>query len=126
MDLTFIISFQLRIPFNVAVRPRDLCVIIGKKHIKAGIRNQTPVIDDDFEFEVKTDECSWVIQDSRILVISLEKVFLKFSIIKYSFFVIIILQFRPQINKMNWWSKLVLSDPVISTKKINPGKKNFI
>lgn len=78
MDVTFIL-FQLRIPFNVAVRPRDLCVIIGKKHLKVGIRNQTPVIDDDFEFEVKTDECSWVIQDSRILVISIEKVFWIFS-----------------------------------------------
>lgn len=90
---------QLKIPFNVpfALRARDIVVNIGKKTLKVGIKGQEPVIDGELCAEVKQEESLWVIQDNKTVVITLEK-----------------------INRMNWWSRLVTTDPEISTRKINP------
>ncbi|KRT81867.1 hypothetical protein AMK59_5931 [Oryctes borbonicus] len=89
----------LRIPLNINFRAKqkDLIVNIGKKHLLCGIKGQPPIVDDDFPHEVKLEESTWVIEDGKSLLLTLEKV-----------------------NKMNWWSKLVMSDAEISTRKINP------
>ncbi|KAJ8967885.1 hypothetical protein NQ314_002590 [Rhamnusium bicolor] len=76
---------------------KDVVVNLTKKHFICGIKGQPPIIEDDFPHEIKLDESTWVIEDGKSLLFNLEKV-----------------------NKMNWWSKLVNSDPEISTRKINP------
>lgn len=88
---------DLRVPLRQTLRPRDLVVTISKKHLKVGIKGQPLIIDGELDAEVKMEDSTWVLQDGRNLLINLEKV-----------------------NKMNWWSKLVTTDPEISTKKINP------
>ncbi|CAH1118021.1 unnamed protein product [Phaedon cochleariae] len=92
-------DIELRVPLNVSFRAKqkDLVVNLTKKRLTCGIKGQPPIIDDDFPHEIKLEESTWVIEDGKSLLINLEKV-----------------------NKMNWWSKLVNSDPEISTKKINP------
>ncbi|XP_064539926.1 nuclear migration protein nudC [Drosophila montana] len=90
---------ELKIPFNVAfaLRARDIVVSIGKKSLKVGLKGQEPIIDGELCGEVKQEESVWVLQDSKTVLITLEK-----------------------INRMNWWSRLVTTDPEISTRKINP------
>ncbi|XP_063532311.1 nuclear migration protein nudC isoform X2 [Cydia strobilella] len=88
---------ELRVPLRQVLRPRDLTVVISKKHLKVGIKGQPLIIDGELDAEVKIEESTWVLQDGRNLLVNLEKV-----------------------NKMNWWSRLVTTDPEISTKKINP------
>nr|CAI5846649.1 unnamed protein product [Callosobruchus analis] len=90
---------ELRVPLNVNFRAKqkDLVVNLTKKHITCGIKGHPPIIDDDFPYEIKLEESTWVIEDGKTLLFNLEKV-----------------------NKMNWWNKLVVSDPEISTRKINP------
>lgn len=72
-------------------------VSIGKKTLKVGLKGQEPIIDGELCGEVKQEESVWVLQDSKTVLITLEK-----------------------INRMNWWNRLVTSDPEISTRKINP------
>ncbi|KAL3273715.1 hypothetical protein HHI36_015145 [Cryptolaemus montrouzieri] len=90
---------EVRIPLNVTfkAKPKDVVVNFTKKHLTVGIKGQPPIIDDDFPHEIKLEETTWVIEDGKTILLNLEKV-----------------------NKMNWWSKLVVSDAEISTKKINP------
>ncbi|KAJ8973398.1 hypothetical protein NQ317_006464 [Molorchus minor] len=90
---------NVRVPLNVnfRVKQKDVVVNLNKKHFTCGIKGQPPIIDDDFPYEIKLEESTWVIEDGKSLLFNLEKV-----------------------NKMNWWNKLVVSDPEISTKKINP------
>ncbi|CAF4779128.1 unnamed protein product [Pieris macdunnoughi] len=95
--VTFPILSMLRVPLRQVLRPRDLTVVIGKRHLKVGIKGQPPIIDGDLDADVKIEESTWVLQDGRTLLVNLEKV-----------------------NKMNWWGRLVSTDPEISTKKINP------
>ncbi|KAF5303042.1 hypothetical protein FQR65_LT08371 [Abscondita terminalis] len=92
-------DIEIRIPLNVNFRARqkDVVVNISKKHIICGIKGQVPIVDDDFPHEIKVEESTWVIEDGKSLLVNIEKV-----------------------NKMNWWSKFVVSDPEISTRKINP------
>ncbi|KAM3962413.1 nuclear distribution C, dynein complex regulator [Aphomia sociella] len=88
---------ELRVPLRQTLRPRDLNVVISKRHLKVGIKGQPLLIDGELDADVKIEESTWVLQDGRNLLVNLEKV-----------------------NKMNWWSRLVTTDPEISTRKINP------
>lgn len=69
---------------------------LTRKAIKVGLKNKPPVIDGELNAEIKTDESLWTI-DKNVVVITFEKM-----------------------NQMAWWDKLVLTDPPISTRKINP------
>lgn len=85
-------------PFKnfASLKSRDVVVNISKKAIKVGLKNQPPVIDGELNAEIKTDDSLWTI-DKNVVVITFEK-----------------------INQMSWWDKLVTTDPIISTRKINP------
>lgn len=89
---------QLKVPLGVSftVRPRDVVVQLEKKHLKLGLKNQTPIIDGPLCDEIKKQDSIWIIENNTI-VLTFEK-----------------------INQMSWWDRLVASDPPISTKKINP------
>lgn len=79
------------------MRPRDVAVKIGKKSVVAGLKGQPPIIEGELFGDVKTEESMWVLQDGKMIVINLEK-----------------------LKGMNWWNRLITTDPEISTKKINP------
>lgn len=90
-------ELEVRVPLPTAYKSRDLVVNIQKKHLKVGVKGQTPIIDCEMPHEVKVEESAWVLEDKRTVVMTIEK-----------------------INKMNWWPKLITSDPEINTKKVVP------
>jgi len=90
-------EIELRVPLGGAYKARDLVVSIEKKYLKVGIKGQPLIIDGAFLKEVKLEESTWVLEDKKTLLINIEKV-----------------------NKMEWWNKLVETDPEINTKKVQP------
>lgn len=61
-------------PLGITVRPRDLNINIQKKHLTCGLRGKAPIIDDDFQHEVKLDESTWVLEDGKVIFFTIEKV----------------------------------------------------
>lgn len=91
------IELKVPIPANFKVKAKDVVVNIEKKHLKVGLKGHTPIIDGELENAIKIDDSCWIMEDSKTIVITLEKV-----------------------NKVEWWNKLVVTDPEINTQKVNP------
>jgi len=90
-------EIELRIPLNGTYRARDLIVDIAKTHLKVGIKGKTLIIDGELYKGIKVEESAWLLEDKSCVLINIEK-----------------------INKMEWWPKLVTTDPEINTKKVQP------
>ncbi|GFU64627.1 nuclear migration protein nudC [Trichonephila clavipes] len=88
---------KVPIPANFKVKARDLVVDIEKKHLKVGLKGHQPIIDGELEHAIKVEDSCWIMDDSKTIGITLEKV-----------------------NKMGWWNRLVATDPEINTQKVNP------
>ena len=90
---------EIRIPFNVSfpIKGKDLMIDIKKRYLKAGLKGHPPILDGELYKDVKLEECTWCIDDKKEVIINLEKV-----------------------NKMEWWSRIITSEPEINTKKVQP------
>ena len=87
---------EIRVPFKVdfKLRARDIVVDMQKKHLKVGLKGKSPIIDGELHKEIKLEECLWNLEGQTV-VLTIEKV-----------------------DKMNWWSQVVTTDPQINTRKV--------
>jgi len=92
-------ELEIRVPlkFPRQLKTRDVVVEFSQTHLKVGVKGQPLIIDGDFPHKIKLEETMWTLEDGRTLLINLEKV-----------------------NKMEWWNRLIVTDPEINTRKVQP------
>ncbi|VDM95193.1 unnamed protein product [Thelazia callipaeda] len=90
---------EVRVPFKVGfpLKSKDVIVEFTKSKLKIGLKGQEPIIDGDLYNIIKVENTTWILEDRRTVVLAMEK-----------------------INNMEWWSRLVKTDPEINTKKVQP------
>ncbi|CAF0750910.1 unnamed protein product [Didymodactylos carnosus] len=92
-------EIDIRIPLKTGARlkSRDIIVKFERKHLHVAVRGQTPIIDAETYADIKIEESMWTLDEGKLIVVHLEKV-----------------------NKMEWWSRIVVTDPEINTRKVQP------
>lgn len=90
-------ELEVRVPFRLPkLKSRDVVCKIEKNHLLVGLKNQTPIIDAKFPKEIKAEDSFWTL-NTGTLTLNIDK-----------------------INQMEWWEQLVVTDPIINTKKVAP------
>lgn len=89
---------EISIPIKCAgkLKGRDLTVEIKRNKLKAGLKNQPPILTGELSDLIKEEESMWTL-DANVVTITLQKV-----------------------NQMSWWSAVCKGDPKINTKKVTP------
>ncbi|GAA5945624.1 hypothetical protein JCM1841_002467 [Sporobolomyces salmonicolor] len=90
-------DLTISIPVPSGTRSKQLDIQIKKQFIKVAIKGGETILEGEMPKEVKVDESTWTLDDSREVTISLEK-----------------------LNQQTWWPHIVTSAPKIDTTKINP------
>jgi len=88
---------NLGLAAGLPLRSRDLTVDVKKKHLTISLKGKEPLVDAELHKDVKTAEVIWTVEDSKKLVLTLDKV-----------------------NQMEWWKCVVVGDPEINTRKVEP------
>lgn len=88
---------EVRVPLPMKVKSRDVVVSVGLKHLTLGLKGHPPIIDGELPHKVKPEESFWTLDGGTTLVVQVDKQ-----------------------NGMEWWNKLVTTDPEINTKKVQP------
>lgn len=52
---------------------KDLIVDIKPKHLKVGLKGSEPIIDGELDHKIKPDDSTWLIEDSKRLIITFAK-----------------------------------------------------
>jgi len=90
---------EVHIAIPKGVRASQIKVDTKSKHLKVVVKGDPQIIiEGELHAKVKTDECTWVVDPT-----SGE---LHISIMKY--------------NGMEWWSRLLVGEPELNTRKIQP------
>jgi len=92
-DIDLYVPTGLKVP----LKSRDIIVEFTQSRLKIALKGHTPIIDEEMPHKVKVEECYWTLEDRKMIHIFLEKV-----------------------NKMEWWDKIIVSDPSMNTKKVQP------
>jgi hypothetical protein len=95
------------------LKAKDLIVDTGKKHLKIGLKGKDAVIDGELSNAIKLESVTWVIEDKSVVVMTFDKVT---NPIPYQ----IIVDYPYQVNTMEWWNRLIVDDPEINTRKVQP------
>lgn len=90
-------DLEVRVPLPIRVKARDCVVEYTKKSLKIGLRGQDPIVSGELQHDVKVEETFWNLSDGKEIILTMEKV-----------------------NGMEWWSRLVMTDTEINTRKVNP------
>lgn len=88
---------EVRVPVRAGARGKDVDVVIGKQHLRVGMKGQPPIINGALHKAVRTDDVVWTIEDKQVLVLTL-----------------------PKQDRMCWWNCVVEGDPRINTQKVQP------
>uniref|UniRef100_A0A0B7AID3 Nuclear migration protein nudC n=1 Tax=Arion vulgaris TaxID=1028688 RepID=A0A0B7AID3_9EUPU len=90
---------EIRVPFkvNFPLKSKDIVVNIEKRKLSIGLKGHPPVLEGTMYNDVKVDESTWCLQDKKLILINIEKV-----------------------NQMEWWSRIVTTEPEINTRKVQP------
>jgi len=89
---------EVKIPIPPGTKSKQIDCEIKAKKLRLGVKGKPLIINnEEFEKAVKYGDATWMIQDSSAVIMTL-----------------------PKQNGMEWWGRLLVGEPEISTKKIQP------